>query len=216
MARATLSEPCQSAAARRYDFAQLKPSAPPDLDAPARLLALAESEAEQIRKQAHAEGFAAGREEGMREGLASVQAAADALRSAADGVLAAREEMTSGLEHDAVELALALTDKILSGTLDIQPERVLDVIRGALRHIADRRRIAVLVDPEDLEVVTAAIEQVSAEAGGIELCEVQAERRVGRGGVIVRTAEGEVDACVSTQLERAREVVIAELSGVEA
>jgi flagellar biosynthesis/type III secretory pathway protein FliH len=34
---------------------------------------------------------------------------------------------------------------------------------------------------------------------------------VGRGGAIVRTAEGEVDASVAVQLERAREVVAAEL-----
>ena len=205
-----------AAAATRYDFAQLQPSAPPDPDAATRLLALAEAKAEQIRGQAHAEGFAAGHAEGVNDGLAAVQAAANALQAAANGILATREEMASGLEHDAVELALAVASKILSGTLEVQPERVLDVIRGALRHIADRRRIAVLVDPEDLEVVTAAIEQVSAQAGGIELCEVQAERRVGRGGAIVRTAEGEVDACVGTQLERAREVIVAELSGAGA
>ena len=30
--------------------------------------------------------------------------------------------------------------------------------------------------------------------GGIESCDVQAERRVSRGGAVVRTAEGEVDA----------------------
>ncbi len=48
-------------------------------------------------------------------------------------------------------------------------------------------------------------------AGGIELCEIQADRRVGRGGAIVRTLESEVDATVQTQLERAREVIRAEL-----
>lgn len=222
-----MSEPAQQTAgataqqtagatAQRYDFEQLQPSAPPDPDAPTRLLALAEAEAEQIRERAHAEGFAAGRAEGVREGLAGIESATSAIAAAADGIHATREEIVDGLEHDAVELALALAGKIVSGSLEAQPQRVLDVIRGALRHIADRRRIAVLVDPEDLEVVTAAIEQVSAQAGGIELCEVQAERRVGRGGAIVRTSEGEVDACVDTQLERAREVILAELSGARA
>ena len=68
-----------------------------------------------------------------------------------------------------------------------------------------------LVDPADLEVVGAAIAELQTRAGGIELCEIQADRRVGRGGAIVRTLESEVDVTVQTQLERAREVIRAEL-----
>ena len=50
-----------------------------------------------------------------------------------------------------------------------------------------------------------------ASLGGIEHCVVEAERRVGRGGCIVRTPVGDVDARVETKLERAREVVAAAL-----
>ena len=128
----------------------------------------------------------------------------------------ATDQIAQAVERDAVELALALAAKIVAGTLDVQPERVLDTVAGALRRIADRRRIAVLVDPEDLEVVAGAIGELQTRAGGIELCEIQADRRVGRGGAIVRTLESEVDASVATQLERAREVIRAELGCEEA
>jgi flagellar assembly protein FliH len=126
-----------------------------------------------------------------------------------------RDEVAEAVERDAVELALALSSKIISSALEIEPERVIDVVRGALRRVTDRRRITILVDPADLEVVNAAIGDLSAQAGGIELCEVQSDRRVGRGGVIVRTVEGEVDASVETQLQRAREVALSELSNDE-
>jgi flagellar assembly protein FliH len=52
-----------------------------------------------------------------------------------------------------------------------------------------------------------------AELGGVEHVEVQAERRVMRGGAVVRTAEGDVDADLPTKLQRAREVLERELSG---
>jgi flagellar assembly protein FliH len=52
-----------------------------------------------------------------------------------------------------------------------------------------------------------------AELGGIETCDVQSDRRVGRGGVILRTDAGEIDARVETGLERAREIVAATLKG---
>jgi hypothetical protein len=44
-------------------------------------------------------------------------------------------------------------------------------------------------------------------------CEVQAERRLARGGAMVRTAEGEVDATVATKLARAAETISEALRG---
>jgi flagellar biosynthesis/type III secretory pathway protein FliH len=42
-------------------------------------------------------------------------------------------------------------------------------------------------------------------------CVVDASRRVGRGGCLVHTPVGEIDATVETKLERAGEVVAAAL-----
>ncbi len=81
----------------------------------------------------------------------------------------------------------------------------------AASSIAGRSRV--FVDPEDFQLVAAAIDELKAKLGGGEICDVQADRRIGRGGVIVRTVEREVDATVGTQLERAREVILAELGG---
>jgi flagellar assembly protein FliH len=75
----------------------------------------------------------------------------------------------------------------------------------------ERKRIAVLVNPADLDLVREAMGGVVAGLGGIEHCEVQAERRVGRGGAVVRTPDGDVDAGLDAKLERAREVVQAAL-----
>jgi len=196
-----------------YDFQQLQPSAPPDPRAAEQRVSLAAAEAENIREQARAEGFEAGRAEGHEQGMHAVSSAASALVAAAQELSSASERAASELERDAMALALALAGKILAGTIDVEPERVLDVVRGALRHVADRRTITIIVDPADMEIVTAAVEELRSEAGGIEQCEVQADRRIGPGGAIVRTSEGEVDACLDTQLERAREVIAAELGG---
>jgi len=191
-----------------YDFEQL--DAPPEislreLESP---LAAAQAEAARIREQARAEGLA----EGLAAGRAEVEAAVAALAGAASALAALRDATAEAVEGDALELALALAEKIVAGAIAVEPERVLDVVRGALRRLAERRRVTVLVHPEDLDAVREAIPSIASELGGIEHCEVQAERRMGRGGAIARTDEGQVDASVETQLERARELVEAELS----
>lgn len=205
-----------AAAAGGYQLEQLEPSAPPPRGTSSRILADATAEAERIREFARAEGLAEGLARGHEDGLAEARSAASALRQALAEALALREQLAAETEADAVTLALALAAKILAGTLAVQPERVLDTVRGALRRVTDRRRVTVLVDPADLETVSAAIAEVEAQVGGIEHCDVQADRRVGRGGAIVRTLECEVDASIDTQLERAREVIQAELGGGEA
>jgi flagellar assembly protein FliH len=201
----------RAAATTLYSFEHLESSAPPKLSTPEQLIARAHAEAEAIREQARSEGFAQGFLEGRQDGQAAVDAAAGALAQALEQEGKQREQALAALAHDAVELAMQLAAKVVHGAFELQPERVVDVVRDALRPIADRRQITILVDPADLEVVAASIDQLRAQAGGIELCELQADRRVGRGGAIVRTSEGEVDACVQTQLEKAREVVLAEL-----
>jgi flagellar assembly protein FliH len=179
-----------------------------DLESP---LAAAQAEADAIRAQARAEGHADGLEAGLAEGRAQLAAALSALESAHADVVALREATAEAVERDAVELAVLLAEKIVAGTLDTDPDRVLDVVRGALRRLTERRRVTVLVHPDDLELVRAAADGFASELGGIEHCEVQAERRLERGGAVVRTDEGQIDASIETQLARARELVAAEL-----
>jgi flagellar assembly protein FliH len=189
-----------------FAFEQLEPTAPPPRDAVARMIAQARVEAERIRAQARAEGHEQGRAEGHERGAAEIARAAGTLAEAVDAVRALRVETVQTVEADAIKLAIALANKILTGALQARPELVVEVVQGALRRISDRRQITVLVNPADLETVRQAVGQLTAQGSGVELCDVQAEERVEVGSAVVRTAEGEVDAGVYTQLERAHEV----------
>jgi flagellar assembly protein FliH len=200
-----------SEAAVSYAFEQLEASAPPPRDAAARMLAQATAEAEQIREAARAEGQAQGRTEGIAEGAAEIAACAQALGESLRGVEALRIEVSEAVERDAIDFGLALARKILSGAFQARPELVVEVVQGALRRIVDRRGIEVLVNPADLETVKAAIGELQSQANGLDPADLQTDQRVAPGAAIVRTAEGEIDASVETQLERARDVVTIEL-----
>jgi flagellar assembly protein FliH len=194
-----------------FELAALKPSAPIDPEDPRAILERARTEAEAIREGARAEGFEAGYAAGSEEGAVASSLAARALAQARSALLDARQQREVELTREAVELALALAEKILSATIAVSPERVLDVVRGALRQVEERRALRILVNPEDLPLVEQALKELSASAGGIDHCELHAERRISRGGAIIRTSDGELDASLETQLERAREVVMHEL-----
>jgi flagellar assembly protein FliH len=190
----------------------------PTLEAPAGLAPFGapdpprvEVDVAAIAEAARAEGHDAGFQAGLAEARQQMAAGVAALQAAAAGVETQRTELSAAVEAAAVELGLRIAEQALHATVEVRPGVVVDVVRGALRRLVERDRVAILVHPDDLDLVRTASEGLVAELGGIEHCEVQAERRVARGGAIVRTVEGEVDATLATKLARAREVLEDEL-----
>jgi flagellar assembly protein FliH len=202
-----------------FTFDQLQP-----VSAPARgadpelaqgeadaLLAAARAEAEEIRSAARQNGFEQGYRAGMEAARGESEPFLVALGEAVQEVQALRGDAADAAERRAVELALQIAEKAVAGAIDVEPERVVDVVRGALRCLVERDRVTVLVNTLDLELVREAVDSLRSQLGGMEHIEVQEERRVARGGAKVRSQAGEVDASIETKLERAREVVAAEL-----
>jgi flagellar assembly protein FliH len=134
-----------------------------------------------------------------------------AVAGAAQALDAVRDQLISELEHDAVILALRLAEQIVAGAIEVAPERIVDVAGVALRRIRDRAHVTLVVNPDDLELMSDSVTQLQSELGGIASLNVQSDRRVGRGGVLARTDEGEIDASIETQLAQAREIVALEL-----
>ena len=161
-----------------------------------------------VREQAFEEGFAAG----IAQAQSQLDGPASALAAAADQLQALRTDAAASVEADAVDLALRIAEQAVGAAIAADPELVVEAVRGALRRLVERDRVLILVNPDDLELVRDHVARLVSELGGIEHCEVQAERRVRPGGAIVRTTEGEVDATLETKLARAREVLEHELA----
>jgi flagellar assembly protein FliH len=166
------------------------------------------STVETVRQEAFDEGFAAG----VAQAQAQLDGPASAMAAAAEQLQAMRGDAAASVEPAAVELALRIAEQALGAWLVADRGVVVEVVRGALRRLVERDRVLILVNPDDLEIVRDHAARLVGELGGIEHCEVQAERRVRPGGAIVRTAEGEVDATLDTKLARAREVLEHELA----
>jgi flagellar biosynthesis/type III secretory pathway protein FliH len=203
-----------------FDFEQLAPPAPDQQRIPSmgeaasqarKIVAAAEAEAERIRTEAAQQGHAAGFEAGRAEARADLAPVVAAVSEAVEQLRDKQEHAADAVERQAVVLAVEIAEKVVAGAIAVEPERVLDVVRGALRAIVERERLVIQVNPDDLGLVTEGMEELAGSLGGIEHVDVQEERRVPRGGATVRTSVGEVDARISTKLERAREAVEAQL-----
>ena len=175
------------------------------------VLSRARAEADDLRHRARQDGYQEGYAAGMNAAREELGPATTALAQALAELETRRAELADAAEERAVELAIRIAEKIVAGTIELQPERVVDIVRGALRCLVDRERVTVQVNTLDLELVRDSMESMRGGLGGIGHFDVQEDRRVPRGGALVRSAAGEVDATIATKLERVREALAAEL-----
>ncbi len=169
----------------------------------------AEEEGRRIREEAarsgRQEGFSQGRAAGIAEGRESFarEAAllAGALRVAARGIAARQEELAAAAERDLVRLAVAIAEKIVKAEIRNGRPVAAAALRRAVELAARRRRLKVLVHPDDMAVVEACLPALRADFADIGAVEMEASGAVSRGGCVVTTEEGAVDADLRTQLE---------------
>jgi flagellar assembly protein FliH len=185
------------------------------LERPAFLVedsASAEERAAAMRAEAEHNGFEAGVERGLAEARARVERALAAVASAERAMAEMHDRYVADAEAAAVDLAFQIAEKVIGTTIATDREAVLGVVSGALLRTTDRDHLVLEVNPGDFELVRDSAAELAARLGGISRMEVVSERRVEAGGCVVRTEAGEIDARVSAQLERVRQL-LAEAGG---
>lgn len=170
------------------------------------ILQAAHSEAERVIAEAQARGAAIereARERGQHE--ADAQAAVELEGAVEDlrqefaqslhQLATLRAEMAAHAERDLVKLAIEMAKKIVQREVTVDHEVALTLARVALQRLHNRAVAKVRLHPDDYHYVSARREQAGAD-GSIEIIE---DRLVGRGGCLVETEMGDIDARIEQQ-----------------
>jgi flagellar assembly protein FliH len=159
---------------------------------------VAEIEAE-ARAKGHEEGVAAGRASANAELAESVGAMHELVQNA----LAQRHEVIEGAEPELVTLAIAIAERVLHDHLSVSPAAVLENVRHSLARLVGREVVTLRVNPADLETIRQHRDGI-ASSNDVEHLRIVEDQRVDRGGVVVETDAGTIDAKIGTQLREVR------------
>ncbi|MEQ8273133.1 MAG: type III secretion system stator protein SctL [Deltaproteobacteria bacterium] len=169
-------------------------------DAAQRILEEAEEQAVETRQH----GF----EEGKQEGLAQyTQQVAQALLRV--------KKVEDGLEASYVGLVTECVEKIIGEAVKIDSNVIVGVVRRALLDARQQREIIVRVHPTDkaaLEQNKNKLLEILARANAVEIRE---DASVTRGGCMIMTELGAIDAQLERQLEAMQAALQAELTEAE-
>jgi len=172
----------------------------------ASVVAAAEQEAEAIRARAREEGYQAGFEDGHRAGSLAARAELEetlqVLRAAVEQL--EQEAAAAGERHqeEIVQLALAVVSRLVRRPDVVGPETVRSVLQELLPRAAGAQEVIIRLHPEDLAALQGAAGDLSGLVNGGTQVAWVADERIGRGGCVVDTERGQLDARIETRLGR--------------
>jgi len=167
----------------------------------------AEMRASEIEHEAYQKGYNAGREIGYREGQGEVRRLIDRLGTILGHAIDVREQVIRESEKQMVEMILIIARKVIKDEIVERKEVVLNNIRDALSRIKERDRIDIRVNFADLELTTAHKDEIIKMMESLRKVNIYEDSRVDRGGVIIETDVGAIDARISTQLKEIEEAI---------
>ncbi|MCG8453732.1 MAG: flagellar assembly protein FliH [Spirochaetales bacterium] len=179
----------------------------------------AEAEAQKIREEAQAQrdalvaeaqeaGQLAGREGGWAEGKAEAERLVERLHKIIDASIRKRQDIIDEAETQLIDLVLLISKKVVKVISENQKNVVINNIVQALRKLKSRGDVAIRVNLADLDLTTEHVNDFLKMAENVKSVTVLEDSSVDKGGAIVETDFGRIDARISSQLRQIEEKIL--------
>ena len=175
-------------------------------------------EAEQRREKtlgdAYKEGFDKGNEDGYKEGRQEANRLIDRLHVIIDKTLDRRQAILDETEQQIVELVLLISRKVVKVISENQRSVVMQNVLQALRRVKGRGDVTIRVNIADVELTAEHTKDFMQAVESVKNITVAEDSTVERGGCIIETDFGAIDARISSQLNEL-ETKILEISPIK-
>jgi len=177
-----------------------------------RFIDEAELQSADIRESAYSKGYEQGSEKGEKEGkikgnekgVEQFAAIIEKWEGMILKVLVDKKELMEKAEPTLVTLASDIAEKIIDASLPLDKEIVIRQVQKSLKEVVEREWIRIRVYPDDILEVRAYKPKFLSEMDAKEI-EIVEDASVGRGGCVIETPSGNIDARLKTQISRINE-----------
>jgi flagellar assembly protein FliH len=175
------------------------------------LVSLAEQKVEDYRK----EGLQQGYDEGLKKAEAEMEekysklfeAEAQQLRSFMESLKDSYKNMIKTSEAPLVKLAMDIAKKVIKDEAEKNEQVILQNIRDSLLKLSTKASIVIKVNPDQFDLVQKNKDKLIHAVEGIDDFELKNDPKVDKGGCVIETPSGSVEARIDKQLKELRKVV---------
>lgn len=156
------------------------------------------------------EEFERGRVQGLTEAAAAISERDEAERTGAarrldvllDSMVKETARFAGELEREAYRFAVAVAERIVKREIVLDESVVMRQMREAIRRIVGVESITVRVHPEDEALVRSHRSALLSSSDAVREIVIEGDESIERGGCILESATGNVDARIGSQLRQ--------------
>jgi type III secretion protein L len=104
----------------------------------------------------------------------------------------------AGVENEMVDLVMSAVRKVVDGFDD--RDKVMIVVRNVLAVVRNQKHMTLRLNPDEVEVVRARINDILADYPGIGYLDLMADARLAQGACILESEIGMVEASLEGQI----------------
>ncbi len=147
------------------------------------------------------EGKQGGYNQGLSEGKAAAQQVIDQIQPILTEINQTKNQIYISAEKDILELAMAIAGKLVGDLALNHRELVLDTIKKSLPLLLEKSKLTIKVSPQQEDFIKEQFDDILEMDSDLKEITIEADRRINRGGCVLETSSGRIDARIDKQLE---------------
>jgi flagellar assembly protein FliH len=162
---------------------------------------------EAIEMQAYNEGIEKGQAEGRKMAIKKSEPLFDTFKNAIDELSCMRQSIVEKHQDQLLEIIFLITEKIIHRSIQLTPEVILDTVRAASSQLMDTDDIRLRLHPSDFEYIRDIENILARKLSGKKQIHVIEDTSIDRGGIIIDTEFGEIDATIRSQIDHMKDML---------
>ena len=164
----------------------------PTIEEVAEEAPLSDVDLEAIEKTAYENGFREGEQSGREAAERKLEEPMKNYAASIAEIQGLREKLFAQAERDVVQLAIEVAKKIVHREIQADPQIIQTLVNVALSHVAETGSATIRLHPSDHEALSQTHKEL--QEGAERGLELKADKSMERGGCLIQTDCGDVDA----------------------
>ncbi len=160
----------------------------------------AKSQAAEVMESARSKGEEDGWEEGFSRGEEEVNRLITRLNRILSSTIQKRNEVLEEAESQIVDIIIAIARKVVKTITESHKNIIIEQVKDSIQKLKGRAEITIRINVEDLMMTTKHKKDFIQMVEGIENVKILEDNSVDKGGCIITTDFGSIDARISSQL----------------
>jgi len=168
----------------------------------------AKKRAEMLEREGYEKGFTQGEKDGYEIGIKKAKQIINRLNNLLNEMEGFKREIIKRFEKEILDLIFEISKKIINFKIENDPDSINYTILKTIKYCTDEYKIKIKINPEDYEIIKKFNINYITDKQDNRKIELIADEDVDRGGCIISTSSGDLDARIKSQLDQIHRALV--------